>query len=265
MSKSEHGAVVVNEGDKVSLAKIDPDSKANSSRSASTKEIAQLQAELGELQMALYAEHRRSLLVLIQAMDTGGKDGAVKALCRGLDPNGISLTNFKVPTVDELLELVLESGQPITVEVSNTNQAIGESIRPNRIATGKDVTGVGRRGVDYPWFNPSAFTPAPVCASRTNCSPDAYGFLPFAKGNSARNILDGPGLENISLSLLKNWTVGERKRVQLRYEVFNVLNHPNFKLPNRFSNDTAAGVLGGVLASGSGGPRIMQFAVRYEF
>jgi len=47
--------------------------------------------------------------------------------------------------------------------------------------------------------------------------------------------------------------------------VFNLFNHPNFLLPNRSFNDTAAGIISGVQASGGGGPRVMQFALRYEF
>ena len=119
--------------------------------------------------------------------------------------------------------------------------------------------------MDYPWYSPSTFVPTATCASRTNCSPDKYGFLPFAPGNSGRNILDGPGRQNINLSLLKRWAVGERKYVQGRWETFNIFNHPNFLLPNRNYNETSAGYLTGVASSGQGGPRIMQFAVRYEF
>jgi hypothetical protein len=67
------------------------------------------------------------------------------------------------------------------------------------------------------------------------------------------------------MSLLKNWAVGERKRVQFRWEVFNIFNHPNFQLPDRNFNATSAGIISSGLDSGSGGPRIMQFALRYEF
>ena len=110
----------------------------------------------------------------------------------------------------------------------------------------------------------------PACASRTNCSPDQYGFLPFADGNSGRNILDGPGMQNINASLMKNWRLGEseRKRVQFRWEVFNVTNSVRF--------DVQSSLLSSALTLGSGGsfgnysglltnPRIMQFALRYEF
>ena len=157
------------------------------------------------------------------------------------------------------------TGPPLTVETSAINAAIGESTRPNRIANGAELTGSGRRGIDFPWFSPAAFAAVPSCASRTNCSPDPYGFPPFAPGNSGRNILDAPGVENINLSLLKSWPLEERKRVQFRWEVFNIFNHPNFLIPNRFFNETAAGILNAVADSGNGGPRIMQFALRYEF
>ena len=159
----------------------------------------------------------------------------------------------------------LSTGPPFTVEASNTNQNLGESLRPNRIASGKQVTGTGIRGIDYPWFNPSAFVNVPNCISRTNCSPDQYGFLPFAPGNSGRNILDGPGLAYVNLSLMRNFLMGEKRRIQFRCEDFNVLNHPNFLLPDRNFNETAAGIIGGVVGGGSGGPRILQLALRFEF
>jgi PPK2 family polyphosphate:nucleotide phosphotransferase len=96
------GAVTARPNETIRLAEIDPGAKAGNSKSSASKEIEKLRKKLGELQQALYAEHRRSLLIVIQAMDTGGKDGAVKNLCSGLDPNGVFLTNFKVPTQAEL-------------------------------------------------------------------------------------------------------------------------------------------------------------------
>jgi outer membrane receptor protein involved in Fe transport len=163
--------------------------------------------------------------------------------------------------------MIFETGQPFTIEDSSVNASIGESTRPNRIATGYDYTGTGKRGVDFPWYSPSDFVAVPSCASRTNCSPDVYGFLPFAPGNSGRNILDGPGKQNIDLSLMKNWYLNEdrRKRLQFRWEVFNIFNHANFLLPNRNFNETAGGYISSTAASGAGGPRIMQFALRYEY
>ena len=96
------GAVIVRPGSKIRLARIDPDSKPGSSKRGSVKQIKKLQERLAKLQEALYAENRHSLLVVFQAIDTGGKDGAIKNLCLGLDPNGVELTNFKAPSAEEL-------------------------------------------------------------------------------------------------------------------------------------------------------------------
>jgi len=96
-----NGIVVVRPGDKICLAKIDPEETAGYSKADALEKIDKLRQQLAELQEALYAEHQRSLLVVIQAMDTGGKDGAIKNLCLGLDPNGVQLTNFKYPTAEE--------------------------------------------------------------------------------------------------------------------------------------------------------------------
>ncbi|MDP9004823.1 MAG: polyphosphate kinase 2 family protein [Verrucomicrobiota bacterium] len=96
-----NGSVVVRPGERIRLADIDPGGAGGSSKVEATAKIDKLRERLAELQEALYAEHQRSLLIVIQAMDTGGKDGAIKSLCLGLDPNGVQLTNFKYPTAEE--------------------------------------------------------------------------------------------------------------------------------------------------------------------
>ncbi len=57
---------------------------------------------LAELQYRLYAENRRSLLIVLQAMDAGGKDGVVRHVLSGLNPQGCRVTSFKVPVGEEL-------------------------------------------------------------------------------------------------------------------------------------------------------------------
>ena len=160
---------------------------------------------------------------------------------------------------------IYQTGPPMTIEDGTFTVATGGSARPNRIATGYDTSGTGRRGIDYPWYNPADSLPVPACASRTKCSPDAYGFLPFGDGNSGRGILDAPGTQNINLTLLKNFPMSERKSFQFRWEVFNIFNHPNFILMDRNFNETAAGYLTSVAEAGQGGPRIMQFSLKYLF
>ena len=157
------------------------------------------------------------------------------------------------------------SGAPFTVQDSSINANIGQSDRPNRLEKGTRVTGTGTRGLGYPWYNPSAFVATADCTSRTDCSNDQYGFVPFAPGNSGRSILDGPGTFSTNTSLFKNFRLAERRSIQARWEVFNIFNHPNFMLPNHNFNVTAAGIITGVQDTGKGGPRTMQFAVKYIF
>ena len=93
--------VTVHSGAPVRLATVHTTARLEIKREAAEKSLDRLRPRLAELQQALYAEHRRSLLIVVQAMDTGGKDGAVKQICHGLDPNGVELTNFKYPSSDE--------------------------------------------------------------------------------------------------------------------------------------------------------------------
>ncbi len=58
--------------------------------------------KLGELQQVLYAGAARAILVVFQAMDTGGKDGAIEHVFSGINPQGCSVTAFKAPTPEEL-------------------------------------------------------------------------------------------------------------------------------------------------------------------
>jgi PPK2 family polyphosphate:nucleotide phosphotransferase len=57
---------------------------------------------LQELQEVLWAEGKHSLLIILQAMDAGGKDGTIKHVMRGVNPQGCQVTSFKVPTEEEL-------------------------------------------------------------------------------------------------------------------------------------------------------------------
>lgn len=93
--------ILTEPGREIRLADIDPRETAGYSKSDSAEKIQRLREKLAELQEALYAEHHRSVLVVVQGMDTSGKDGAIKSLCLGLDPNGVQLTNFKYPTAEE--------------------------------------------------------------------------------------------------------------------------------------------------------------------
>ena len=85
------------------MADVDPDStpglKAGHKKAA--RDIEKRQDDLFELHERLYAEHKRSLLVVLQGMDTSGKDGTVTHVVRNFNPQGVLITPFKQPTPEE--------------------------------------------------------------------------------------------------------------------------------------------------------------------
>ncbi|MDX1991605.1 MAG: polyphosphate kinase 2 family protein [bacterium] len=87
---------------KVSLADFDPQYHAGYDKEKAEEELAGLRDRLDALQERLYAEGKQSLLVIFQAMDAGGKDGAIKKVFEGVDPLGLSIASFKAPTTEEL-------------------------------------------------------------------------------------------------------------------------------------------------------------------
>jgi len=94
----------VKPGMQVDLSKWDPNDKAlfDKGKSAGRKALVEFNRRLEALQELLYAEGKRKLLVVLQAMDTGGKDGAIRHVFNGVNPQGVKVTNFKVPTRKEL-------------------------------------------------------------------------------------------------------------------------------------------------------------------
>ena len=93
----------VRSGQKVSLKKTDtgatPGIKSNAS---AAEELPDMLAELRQLQYRLFAENKRSILVVLQAMDAAGKDGLVRDVFSGFNPQGCRVTPFKSPSAEEL-------------------------------------------------------------------------------------------------------------------------------------------------------------------
>jgi PPK2 family polyphosphate:nucleotide phosphotransferase len=94
----------VEPGKKIKLADIDPQDtgKFKGGKEDGLKEIAKLNEKLQELQELLYAEGKHKVLVVLQAMDTGGKDGAIRRVFDGVNPQGVKVASFKVPTPEEM-------------------------------------------------------------------------------------------------------------------------------------------------------------------
>jgi PPK2 family polyphosphate:nucleotide phosphotransferase len=89
---------------KFSIDRLDARStkRAPGDKAATEATFPELLAELHELQERLFAEGERSLLVVLQAMDTGGKGGTVEHVFGGLNPAGVRVVGFKAPTEEEL-------------------------------------------------------------------------------------------------------------------------------------------------------------------
>ena len=192
------------------------------------------------------------------AMSTGGFAGLQNSMCLRCDRGrsdwdiGHMFSNsFSYQTSSRRLLLRgwqfagtsrLSSGNPFSPVNTGANLALGEANRPNRLGKGTVPNPAPSR-----WYNVADF---PVV-------PDGS----FAFGNAGRNILDGPGLISVNLSLYKNFTIKERNHLQFRVEVFNVPNHPNFQLP---VNNVAA-PNAGTLTSTTQPGRQVQFGLRYSF
>src|SRR5438270_13485540 len=94
--------VVTRPGRKIRLSKIDPDSTARVTKQQALERVAELGETLNVLQETFYPEHRRGILIIFQSIDTGGKDGSIKNLCRGFNPPGVRIASFMTPTHSQL-------------------------------------------------------------------------------------------------------------------------------------------------------------------
>jgi len=144
--------------------------------------------------------------------------------------------------------ITLQTGRPFTValvrELDNSGTGIsalgfGANDRPNVI---RDPTLTER--TPEQWFDPSAF------------AFPARGTF----GNAGRNIVTGPGYQNINVSLIKNTALSETLNLQFRAEAFNLFNHPNFNLPDNFLGSPTFGQI-----TSAHEPRHIQFGLKLLF
>jgi hypothetical protein len=181
----------------------------------------------------------------------------------------------------------VSSGAPISIrDLTPTLNRAGRSIRQTATSSLttdqiKDLVGIfHRNGIVY-FINPDVIAPDGTATGGNLGTTPTAGFpnqvffsnQPGQTGNLPRTFINGPVYFNWDAGLLKNISVGERARVQLRMEVFNVLNRANFFPPsganalnlgedsNIFNiNSPTFGQIRSTYA-----PRIMQFAARFEF
>ena len=84
-------------GAKVRLRSISTDDTFGWEKKSALKELEKVKARLDILQQRLFAEERRSMLLVLQAMDAAGKDGTIRSILSGLNPAGVSIAPFGVP------------------------------------------------------------------------------------------------------------------------------------------------------------------------
>jgi PPK2 family polyphosphate:nucleotide phosphotransferase len=94
----------VKPGATVDLSAFDPNEKSafDESKKSGQDRLKELVADLDTAQELLYAEHRHKVLVVLQGMDTSGKDGTIRHVFQGVNPQGVRVASFKVPTPEEL-------------------------------------------------------------------------------------------------------------------------------------------------------------------
>jgi len=140
--------------------------------------------------------------------------------------------------------LVAETGTPFSVVMNCADvNAQGNNCRPNLV--GSAALSSGQPSINE-WFNTAAFA-----------IPSSPAF-----GNAGRNILRAPGMANIDLVLAKSfpWGSTETRRIQIRSEFFNTLNHTNFGVPMSSIDSVAFGTITSALPA-----RQIQLGARLDF
>ncbi len=94
--------LMVEPGSKVDLRKLNPGATMGIMKKSAAAALDKNRKRLERLQFLLYAEAKRSVLIVFQAMDAGGKDGTIRHVMSALNPQGCTVTSFKVPTAEEL-------------------------------------------------------------------------------------------------------------------------------------------------------------------
>lgn len=148
--------------------------------------------------------------------------------------------------------VTLQTGQPFSVLTGQSLSGTGlGNDRPDLVGN----PNAGPHTVNQ-WFNASAFT--------LN--------QPLTFGNAGRNIITGPPFKNFDFALIKDTRVAEAANIEFRAEFFNVFNHPNLALPANIESAPNFGAISQTpdvaqnnVGLGSGGPRLIQFGLKFSF
>ena len=137
--------------------------------------------------------------------------------------------------------LNFRSGFPLTIRGPDRSNTGSRGARADRVGNGEGTKAVGRGTA---WFDITAFK-----------IPDLGTF-----GNSGVGVIRGPGLSRLDVALQKYFPIGEKRRLELRGETFNLTNTPTFSSPNTTVNSATFGEL-----TGSQGERVIQLGLKFYF
>jgi hypothetical protein len=223
-------------------------------------------SNLGQQYGPAYFSHPNRFIVNYSyELPFGNHKGALGALANEWSVSGVT---------------TVQDGTPLTISDSGTGTAYGlgsfglarAQMCPNASYSSIGTPGgiesrLGGTSGGPGYLNIKAFCPAPVAPN----SPDGSTLF----GNSGQGIILGPGQFNWDISVVKNFRITERQRVQWRTEFFNAFNHPQFAPPGStttgFSSTPPAqlavsspGQFGQITYT-SVSPRVLQFALKYTF
>jgi PPK2 family polyphosphate:nucleotide phosphotransferase len=94
--------LMVQPGEKVKLSRYDPDDTLGWQKNHTTKSsLKKTLQQIDSLQYLLSAERKRAVLIVLQGLDTAGKDGTIRHVLSGVNPQGCKVASFKVPSAEE--------------------------------------------------------------------------------------------------------------------------------------------------------------------
>ncbi len=155
----------------------------------------------------------------------------------------------------------VQSGNPIEIVTGSAFNGVPNTVRANIL--GPVPVSIGSAANGNVQYFPALTCNVPATA---NCLFQ----VPTAFGNMGRNLLVGPGLENLDVALYKNTRITERLVAQFRADTFNLFNHPNFGQPSRIVSTAPGNTFGQISSTrapigDSGSSRQIQLAMKLIF
>jgi len=223
----------------------------------------------GERALADFNAAHRAVLSAVYDLPFGrkwtGENGLRKFMLDNWQTSGILTVQTGSPFTVNLSECLQDQGAAAAFGAPCRPDLVGNPAHAGPVMANPDPAchttisqgGLAADEVGTPgsWFNICAFAmPATTAA----------GFTQF--GTAGRNILTGPPFADLDFALFKNLPLrSEKRRIQLRGEFFNILNHPNFDIPSHVFGSANFGEVLSANAYGNRPPRQIQVGFKYVF